>query len=350
MSGPCLPVIPSGYPLGYGRHVLQDPGLDPRELAGALRMAYGVDASTFTFVPGYDLQAASYQVTAAEGRFFLKVRSDAVQEAALDVPRALLEAGVPNILAPLRTRSSGLWAAMDGRSLVLQPFVRGQNAMVAGLTEDRWRTFGATLRAVHDSGLERSFAGRLPVDTFSLPAAAQVIDNLKLANSQTFESPAAKRLAAFWREHAGRIGAVLERAAELGALLRSRSFERVLCHADIHAANILVTDRGGIVLVDWDGPMIAPRERDLLFVIGSRIARRVEPHEEAHFFKGYGAVEVDRDAIVYYRYERILEDIGVDGASVFGDGSLTEGAREAQVDTVMSFFDPGRDLETAEQV
>jgi len=330
--------------------VLEDPGLDPAELAGALQVAYGIDATALSFVPGYDLQAASYEVVTPDGSFFLKVRFGAVEEATLDVPRALLEAGVPNILAPIRNLSSALWTPMDCRSLTLQPFVRGQNAMGAGLTDDQWRTFGATLRALHDSGLERSFADRLPVETFSLAAAEPVRRILEAALLQTFGSPAARQLAAFCRQRAGRIGATLERAEVLGALLRARSFDLVLCHTDIHAANILVTDEGGIVLVDWDAPMIAPRERDLLFVIGSRIARRVEPHEEARFFEGYGTVEVDPQAIVYYRYERILEDIGVDAASVFGDDSQTEETRQAQVDLVMSFFAPGGMLASAEQV
>lgn len=330
--------------------MLEDPGLNLEELTAALHTAYAIHASALTFMRGYDLQAASYEVTAAEGSCFLKVRFGPVHEASLDVPRALLEAGVPSILAPLRTRSSALWAAMDDRSLILYPFVRGRNAMDAGLTDVQWRTFGATLRAVHDSGLQRSLANRLPVETFALAAAAPVRRALELAEHRTLESAAARRFAAFWREQAGRIGDVLERAEELAARLRARSFGRVLCHTDVHAANILVTDDGGICLVDWDGPMLAPRERDLLFVIGSRIARAVEPREEAWFFDGYGAVDVDADALVYYRYERILEDIGVDGESVFLDESTSEATRERQVDLVASFFAPDGDLERAERV
>lgn len=329
--------------------MIEDPGLDPEKLTGTLRTAYSIDASALTFIPAYDLHAASYEVTAAEGSYFLKVRFGAVHEASLDVPRALLEAGIPNILAPIRTQSAALRTPMDDRSLVLYPFARGHNAMVAGLTDDRWRTFGKTLRAVHDSGLEQQFADTLPVEGFSLAAGASVRRILELTRHQTFESAAATRFAEFWQAQAERIGAMLERADELGAQLRARSFDRVLCHADIHAANILVTD-DGMILVDWDAPMIAPRERDLLFVIGSRIARDVEPREEAWFFEGYGAVEVDAAAIVYYRYERILEDMGVDADSVFGDASLAEPTRQAQADLVVSFFEPGGILETAEQV
>jgi spectinomycin phosphotransferase len=203
---------------------------------------------------------------------------------------------------------------------------------------------------VHDSGLERRFADRLPTDSFSLPSRAAVDKAVALAGSGTYQSLAARRLAALLRAEARRIGAVLDRTSALGADLRDRTFDRILCHADIHAANILVTDDDGILLVDWDGPMIAPRERDLLFVIGSRIARRVEPHEERWFFEGYGDVAVDAEAIVFYRYERILEDIGEFAASVFLDGSISEAARDEQTEIVASFFAQGGIIETAERV
>jgi spectinomycin phosphotransferase len=222
--------------------------------------------------------------------------------------------------------------------------------MVVGLSDDQWREFGATLRDVHASKLDERLHGRLPVETFSLPSAASVRRLLDLVGDTHFEGAAATRFAAFLREHAGQIRRMLARAKTLGSSLQTKSFEYVLCHADIHAANILVGNDGRIHLIDWDGPLVAPRERDLLFVVGSKIARAVEPREEGLFFEGYGRVEVDPAALVYYRYERIIEDIGEIGKSVFLEPSLGERARAEETELAMSFFAPGGDIDCAETV
>lgn len=331
--------------------MLEDPGLDPRELTAALQAGWAVQALDYAFVPGYDMQAASYAVTTENAPVFLKVRFGPVAAEPLEVPRALLDAGVGQVLAPLRTPAGGLAHELaDGRTLVLYPYLAGQNAMTVGMTAEQWRTFGTTLRAVHDSGLERRFAGRLRSERFGLAAAEPVRRALDVARQEHWPSPARERLAALLRARSTEVETALERARELGARLAGRRFEHVLCHADIHAANILVTDDGRIVLVDWDGPLLAPRERDLLFVIGSRIARRVEPDEEAWFFEGYGRIPIDREALIYYRYERILEDIGEIGRSVLAADHQPESSRSSEVELLETFFEPNGILATAELV
>jgi spectinomycin phosphotransferase len=332
----------------------EDPGLDVGRISASIEAYHGPRVVSGTFLPlGYDPSAAVYEVASLDGTsYFLKVRFGPVHEPGLLVPRALIDLGIPNVLAPLPTLSSELWCPLGdhpGYSAVLYPFVRGESAMVAGLTDDQWREFGSTLRDVHASSLGERLRGRLPVETFSLPSAALVRRILALLDEAKFEGAAA-RLAEFWRDHAGRIRRMLARTEALGSSLQTRPFEHVLCHADIHAANILVGDDGRLHLIDWDGPLVAPRERDLLFVVGSKIARAVEPREEGLFFEGYGPVEIDPEALIYYRYERIIEDIGEIGRSVFLDPGLDERAREEEAGVAMSFFAPGGMVDLAETV
>ena len=334
----------------------EDPGLDVDKIVASLEVHYGLHAASTTFLPiGYDRSAAVYEIVSRDRSvYFLKVRFGSVHEPSLLVPRALIELGIPNVLAPLRTLSSNLWCPLGGYhdySIILYPFVRGENAMVVGLSDDQWREFGSTLRDVHASGLGERLRGRLPVEAFSLPSAAPVRRLLALVDDESsFESDAAARFGGFLRQDDGYIRRMLARAEALGRSLQTKRFERVLCHADIHAANILVGDDGRIHLIDWDGPLVAPRERDLLFVVGSRIARAVEPREEALFFEGYGPVEIDPDALVYYRYERIIEDLGECGKSVFLDPRLGERARAEEAELAMSFFAPDGDIDSAETV
>jgi spectinomycin phosphotransferase len=334
--------------------VIDEPGIDRRDLTEAVRVAWGVEVSAFTFVPGLDMTAASYVVSGDGGGWFLKVRIERGGEAAavaLEVSRALVDRGIQNVVAPLRTRAGEVAHAMGGdRSCELYPFVAGRNAMRVGLTAAQWRAFGTTLRTVHDVDLPGPLKSRIPVERFDLPFRASVAAALRSAESSSWSAPSQLRLAELLRNRRGEVDAMLRRAEEIAGRLTTAAFERVLCHGDIHAANIVATDDDGIGLVDWDGPRLAPRERDLLFVIGSRVAREVTPAEEGWFFEGYGVVDVDPEALIYFRYERILEDIGEVGRSVFERGSVSEASRIGEVELAEGQFGPGSMLESAEAV
>ncbi len=64
-----------------------------------------------------------------------------------------------------------------------------------------------------------------------------------------------------------------------------------------------------IYIVDWDEPIMAPKERDLMFIGGGVGNVWNKPHEEKLFYKGYGKTEIDSTILAYYRHERIVEDI-----------------------------------------
>lgn len=334
----------------------EDPKLDHGAIATTLADRYGVHLRDIAYLPlGFDLHAFVYDVSAGNGRrYFLKIRDGVIHEPGLRVAGALAGRGIREVLAPLRTRDGAIscpLAESPGYGVVLFPFIEGQNATEVGLTDDQWRDFGRAMRAIQSSGLEQQFIGILRTETFALPSAGLVRRMLALVeHGERFASPAAERFAAFWRAERPRIEAMLTRAEALGRTLQAKRFPLVLCHGDIHSTNILVGDDGRIWLVDWDGPLIAPPERDLLFVVGSRIGRPVTPAQEACFFAGYGPAEIDSDALTYYRYERTIEDIGEIGKSVFVDPEVGEAVRAAEADLAMRMFDPGEGPDWAESI
>ena len=61
---------------------------------------------------------------------------------------------------------------------------------------------------------------------------------------------------------------LVRRAGELALALQARPLEFVLCHSDVHAWNLLISTDGELYIVDWDNPILAPKERDLMFIGG----------------------------------------------------------------------------------
>lgn len=333
----------------------QAPELTTGSIASSLDRHHGIRVSSLTYLPiGYDLRAFVYKAVADDGStWFVKVRKGEIRDVGLSLSRDFVDHGIQNVVAPILTGDGRLSCPLDGHpdyAIFVFPFIAGESAMHVGMTRDQWRTFGITLRTIHEREPGPSLLEQLPREEFRLPSAALVHEVSRLARQEPTTGAIASQFAAFWREHQSRIETMLTRAQSLGETLGQEHFDLVPCHTDIHAANILVGTDGEIWLVDWDDPLLAPRERDLLFVIGSRIARPVSPTEEAWFFERYGPANVNADALRYYRYERIIQDLGEFGQSIFTDEHISEDLRADEARLAMEFFAAGGDIERAESV
>jgi spectinomycin phosphotransferase len=155
------------------------------------------------------------------------------------------------------------------------------------------------------------------------------------------------KLAAFWRDRRELILGLAGRVDAAGRRLAARSFEPVLCHADLHTWNVLVEPGGALWIVDWDEAVLAPRERDLMFVVGGIAAGLVAPADTGRFLKGYGEVAIDRDLLAYYRVAWAVQDIAAYGEEITASPWLGEETRAASLDGFMILFEPGQIVEIA---
>ena len=68
----------------------------------------------------------------------------------------------------------------------------------------------------------------------------------------------------------------------------------------MHARNLIREPDGQVFVIDWDDVMLAPKERDFIFIR--------DPGADA-FWEGYGHPPIDWIALTYYRCERVVQDV-----------------------------------------
>ncbi len=147
------------------------------------------------------------------------------------------------------------------------------------------------------------------------------------------------KLMSFMKEHNSAIFRLVDRAQELSQKLKDVPTKFVLCHSDIHGGNVLISGNNHIYIVDWDDPIMAPKERDLMFIGGGVANVWNKAHEEEFFYKGYGVTEINAAMLSYYRHERIVEDIAVYGQELLM--TTVGGAdREEMCKQFVSMFEP----------
>ena len=327
--------------------MLEKPDVPDESLRDCLRDHYGLHGARIAFLPlGNDVDTAVYRVVADDTTpYFLKLRSwlrsGAFDETTVAIPRFLHDQGITQIIAPIETNAGHLWARLDDFAVILFPFAAGQNGFASPLSARQWIEFGAALKTMHTVVVPPALRAAIPQETYG-PYWRDLVRTFQArAEDTAFAEPVAAEMAAFLRATRDDISYLVARAEALGDALRARSPEQVLCHADIHAFNVLIGTDGALYIIDWDTVTFAPKERDLMFIGGGIGDVWQSAQEEALFYQGYGRTEIDPLALAYYRYERIVEDIAAYSEELL----LTDkgGAdRAAGLDNLRNQFLPNR--------
>jgi spectinomycin phosphotransferase len=328
--------------------MLEKPDLADALLVACLQHNYGLQIVQIDFLPlGNDMNTAVYRVVGDDLRpYFLKLRSGHFDEIGVAIPHLLSEQGMTQIIAPIATSTGQLWARMDAFAVMLFPFVAGRNGFEVEVSDRQRIEIGAALKRMHTANLPEAIRQHLPRESYA-PYWRDIVRGFQLrAEDTTFAEPIAAQLAALLRTKRPIIDELVLRAELFAADLRTRALEFVVCHADIHAGNLLLDSDGSLFIVDWDTLILAPKERDLMFIGAGTDAVWLSARQHALFYQGYGATEIDMSALAYYRYERIVEDIAAYCEQILltdqGGDDRAEGLRQ-----LASQFEPGAVIEIA---
>jgi spectinomycin phosphotransferase len=326
--------------------MIEKPKISEEKIIISLHEGYSIRVNRIEFLPvGNDASAFSYRVDSEnQNSYFLKIRKEISNPAGFLVPRFLQDHGVAQALAPLPSKKQELWINIDGFFFILYPFVTGNEAMKVGMSASQWKEFGSVLKRVHSTELPLNIAQYVRRETF-IPKWSNITKDLhQQVSTQAFDKPSEKELATFWKQNNETIQTLVGRTEHIGKDLQQIDLEFVLCHADIHTANLLLTPEQDMFIVDWDDTLFAPKERDLIFVLGEDAN---QAKEEQIFFEGYGNVTINQLALAYYRYEWCVQEIGDFGARVFLAKDMSEDTKQQAVEGFIKLFSQGDVIETA---
>ncbi len=328
--------------------MLEKPDLQDEKIVACLQDAYGITVAQVTFLPlGADRNTAVYRVVADDRMpYFLKLRTGVFDETSVALPRFLSDQGIKQIITPLPTKTGQLRASLDDFRVILYPFVDGRDGYALALSEKQWREFGAALKRIHTLDVPRTLAAHIRRETYS-PHWRETVKMFLGRLGDGIDDPVAFKVTALLKAKRDEVLFLVERAETLARALQLQPPEFVLCHSDIHAANILIDGDGAFYIVDWDDPILAPKERDLMFIGGAQgFISHGAQEEEALFYRGYGRTEINPVALSYYRYERIIVDIAVYCEQLL---LTTEGGedREQSLHYLASNFSPGGTIDMA---
>jgi spectinomycin phosphotransferase len=294
-----------------GRNMTEKHSFSPQYIVDCLKANYGIAVNTLIFLPiGADMNASVYKAETQGGlSYFVKLKQGHRYDMSIAILTLLQASGIQQIIPPIKTADGKLTQHINDFTLTVFPFIDGQNGFCYNLTDDQWVILGKVLRQVHEFDVPSSIKDQIRKETYS-PKWREAVRSLDAPiNRNLIGDELALKLQAFMKEHRAIIHRLVNRAESLSQKIEEQSPEFVLCHSDIHGGNVLIDGNGAIYIVDWDEPIMAPKERDLMFIGGGVANTWNNPREEEFFYIGYGKTNINKILLAYYRHERIVEDI-----------------------------------------
>ncbi len=311
--------------------------LSDQRIIDCLNANYGIKVDRLTFLPiGADINASVYKAeTPDQSSYFIKLKQGHHHDISATIIALLHEAGIQQIIPPIKTTLGQPIQHIDDFTLIVSPFVEGQDGFSRDLTDDQWMTLGKVMKQIHEIDVPPSIQLMIRRENYSSKWREAVRALYAHIESEPSGDEIALKLITFMKKHSATIHRLVDRATQLGKQIQDQLPQFVLCHSDIHGGNVLMHGNDIIYMVDWDDPIMAPKERDLMFIGGGVANVWNKQHEEKFFYKGYGKAEINKTILAYYRHERIVEDIAVLGQQLL----LTSMDNQNRIESYKHFID-----------
>jgi len=299
--------------------MLTESEIDKSRLKRVVQDKFGFGVINFTLVPrweavrGYMIESSNHE------HFFLKIYSnDNIPDSAFRFAYDLFaKAGIRNITHPIPTGHGQMRIQIGDFQIALFNLIPGKTAQEQKLTAEQLESLGGLLAQVHQS---KTIIGEYSVkENFEIPFKDRLLPIFDVMSKTTGNSTKYEtRLKLFLEPHRQKFMQELDRLEKLQRKVKTVRLEFVNCHGEPSPGNILSSSDGEIHLLDWDDPIFAPKEKDLLF-----FKDNIES-----VMKGYSVFSqdtvIDQDVLEFYGHLWNLGEIAYYGGKILFENHSDE--------------------------
>ena len=237
---------------------------------------YGITISKMEFIP-QGMCSWSYHVYSNDGKeYFLKILKSGnvttYTEASLNVLHDLRDIStIDQLPYPFINNNGSYVTHVDNFSFELFEFLSGETDEQKRFSDEQWYEVGKLLAKIHlQTKNFQDFQNRETFDTEYITKAKQLQQAIELAQNHSFQSnilnllgPTVKKLGKLIKEFE-----YLQKKLQLTRNLHNF----VLCHSVPTPGNVRANIAGKVLLIDWDNPIFAPPEKDLVCIADNKFA------------------------------------------------------------------------------
>ena len=291
--------------------MLSESKIDKSLLKKVIQEKFGISVISLTLIPKWETARACIVESSKHTNFFLKIYSDAtIPDSAFRFAHDLYaKAGITNITHPIATSNGQMRIQLGDFHIALFDLISGTTAEQHKLAARQLERLGELLARIHQS---KTMIGEYSVrERFEIPFRDKLVaffdDMSKISGNSTKYKT---QLKLFLEQHRKKFTEELETLGELQHKVRRKDLEFVNCHGEPSPGNVLVSNSGEVYLLDWDDPIFAPKEKDLLF-----FKDNIEP-----VMKGYSLfskdINIDQDVMELYGHMWNLGEIADYGSKI----------------------------------
>ncbi len=243
-----------------------EPLIEKEKFITFISNTYKLSVSHLEFLPKGET-SWGYIIDTDRDKYFLKIYTETVPflEAAAELTYRLYnECGITEIVHTVHGVDGNIIHDFQGYKATLSNYIEGIEIREQKLNNQELGELGKIIGRIHTSTTK---IGAYPkLETFDCKDKDNFLRVIKrLKSHQTNELSYQKEFIDLMFPLREKMMDELTSLEKLATHLKTKSIPFVICHGDPTPGNILLSTDKKLYIIDWDSPLLAPKERDLVF-------------------------------------------------------------------------------------